>query len=71
MRVFDQRLYFSFIHWALLKYCDGPTPDGVLYCIHLEVLYIYTAVGPCVLPLARPVEAVEAQTEEGSSEEGV
>ena len=32
---------------------------------------MYTAVGPCVLPLAQPLEVVEVQTEEGSSEEGV
>ena len=32
---------------------------------------MYTGVGPCVLLAAWPVEVVEAQTEEGSSEEGV
>ena len=40
-------------------------------CEHSDVLDVYTAVGPCVLLAVRPVEVVEAQTEEGSSEEAV
>ena len=40
-------------------------------CEHSDVLDVYTAVGPCVLLAVRPVEVVEAHTEEGSSEEGV